>query len=329
MHSPRPLFLTLFALAAFLPWANAADATTPSRPKITGLSHVALWVKDVDRSRAFFKRYLGFDEPYSLLNPDGSLQLTFIKISDRQWVELFPANAQKPDNPDNLFHVALATDDAPAMLTYLIAKGVKGPGGKPLPTTLTPGKIGNLGYFIEDPDGHVIEIVQLMPQSWVSQHLGQNLPPTAIARRISHAGIMVRDLAATLRFYGDILGFKEFWRGSGNGKELSWVNIRVPDGDDYLELMLYGAAPTAERMHTMNHFCLEVPDVPQVAAILRGRPLPAGEKATSAAKVGVNRKTQINCYDPDGTRVEVMEDHTVDGHPAPSSPAPLPTTGPS
>jgi lactoylglutathione lyase len=41
-------------------------------------------------------------------------------------------------------------------------------------------------------------------------------------------------------------------------------------------------------------------------------------------QVGVNRKRQINLYDPDGTRVELMEPVTIDGKPAPSSTAPPP-----
>ena len=41
-------------------------------------------------------------------------------------------------------------------------------------------------------------------------------------------------------------------------------------------------------------------------------------------QTGVNRKRQLNLYDPDGTRVELMEPRTVDGIPAPSSSAPPP-----
>ena len=44
-------------------------------------------------------------------------------------------------------------------------------------------------------------------------------------------------------------------------------------------------------------------------------------------KTGVNRKRQINLYDPDGTRVEVMEPDTIDGKPAPNSAAPPPRAG--
>ena len=41
----------------------------------------------------------------------------------------------------------------------------------------------------------------------------------------------------------------------------------------------------------------------------------------------VNRKRQINLYDPDGTRIELMEANTVDGKPAPTSIAPPPHPG--
>jgi lactoylglutathione lyase len=41
-------------------------------------------------------------------------------------------------------------------------------------------------------------------------------------------------------------------------------------------------------------------------------------------QTGVNRKRQLNVYDPDGTRVELMEPKTIDGQPAPASTAPPP-----
>jgi hypothetical protein len=33
-----------------------------------------------------------------------------------------------------------------------------------------------------------------------------------------------------MKFYGGILGFQEIWRGSKDGKVLSWVNMKVPEG---------------------------------------------------------------------------------------------------
>jgi lactoylglutathione lyase len=40
--------------------------------------------------------------------------------------------------------------------------------------------------------------------------------------------------------------------------------------------------------------------------------------------VGVDNKRQVGLFDPDGTRVELMEMDTVDGKPAPSSTLPPP-----
>src|ERR1700733_15245587 len=129
----------------------------PQRPHIIGLSHIALYVHDMEKSRAFYKDFLGFAEPYSLTNKDGSPHLVWIKINDRQTVELFP---EQTTNSDRLYHVALETDDAVAMRDYLAAHGVE------VPDKVGKGKIGNLNYLIKDPDGHIVEIVQYMPDGW-------------------------------------------------------------------------------------------------------------------------------------------------------------------
>ena len=39
------------------------------RPKITGVAHIALFVKDVEKARTFYKGLLGYEEPFSLKNP--------------------------------------------------------------------------------------------------------------------------------------------------------------------------------------------------------------------------------------------------------------------
>jgi catechol-2,3-dioxygenase len=57
---------TLFCMSLSLP---AADG--PARLHIVGVSHMALYVHDLAKARAFYKDFLGFDEPYSLTNKDG------------------------------------------------------------------------------------------------------------------------------------------------------------------------------------------------------------------------------------------------------------------
>src|ERR1035437_1487526 len=82
-----------------------------------------------------------------------------------------------------------------------------------------------------------------------------------ISTRIAHLGIIVGALDPAMKFYGDILGFKEIWRGSKNGKVLDWVNMKVPDGDDYLEFMLYDQMPNLTALGTLHHLCFEVSDI--------------------------------------------------------------------
>ena len=114
------------------------NAETPMRPKIVGLSHIALYVHDIERSRAFYKDLLGFDEPFSLKRDDGSLHLTWIKINDQQTIELFP---EKEAKSDRLYHIAVETDDAVAMRNYLASRGVA------VPEKVNTGKIGRQDVY--------------------------------------------------------------------------------------------------------------------------------------------------------------------------------------
>src|SRR6185369_4266177 len=81
------------------PAAPPAGTPPPARPRVLGISHVALWVHDIAASRAFYKDFLGFGEPYSLpkVGDPNLLHLTFIKINDRQVIELFPETQPATD----------------------------------------------------------------------------------------------------------------------------------------------------------------------------------------------------------------------------------------
>lgn len=286
------------------------------RPKITGVAHIAIFAKDVEASRAFYHGLLGYDEAFWLTQPDGSLSLTFFKINERQYIELFPERAP---NTDRLNHIALEVDNAEAMRAYLASKGVK------VPARVSKGRTGNSNFMIQDPDGHGVEIVQYEPDSASGLASGKSLPPDRISDRAAHVGILVASLDEAMAFYGRILGFEEIWRGSSSEKTLSWVNAKVPDGDDYVEFMLYSgpiAAPT--KRGTAHHLCLFVPDMEKAKAALQKMPGRAAYTRPMEIRTGINRKRQMNLYDPDGTRVELMEPKTVDGQPAPSSKAPPP-----
>lgn len=312
-------------LLAFLLLAPLAAQDAPKRPRITGISHAAFYVSDMAKARAFYEGFLGFQSPFSIPRKDPNEQLVWIKINDRQTVELFPGSEVSPET-DRLYHIAVETDDAEGMRLYLQSKGVA------VPPKTGIGKIGNKNYFVKDPNGNTVEIVEYAADSWTMRERGKFMSDRRISTRMSHVGVMVGQLDLSMKFYGEILGFTEIWRGGG-GSTLSWVNMRVPDGEDYVEFMLYAKAPTRDVMLTKHHICLEVDDVAKAGAILASRTLPPGLKAPDAMKTGVNGKRQINYYDPDGTRVEIMEPRTFDGKPVPPSraqpPAPLPPYQPA
>jgi catechol 2,3-dioxygenase-like lactoylglutathione lyase family enzyme len=311
----RSLLVAVASSAAFtFNPARGADAPV-ARPRILGVAQVAFQVRDIERSRKFFGEFLGYAEPFSLTNPDGSLRAALFKIGDRQSVQLIPTSVPADDRLD---HLSLETDDAEAMRLYLKSRGVA------VPDQTLNGKVTARYFSVNDPDGHRVEFMQFLPESWTASDFGQHLPATRLSTHMSHVGILVRNFETALKFYCDILGCTETWRGSGNGQQLSWVNMRVPDGTDWVEFMLHEKPPPPSRLGTDHHFCLLVSDVAKAADLLGQRPLPAGAVLSTKILTGTDNKRQIHAYDPDGTRIEIMEPITVDGLPAPSSTAPPP-----
>jgi len=68
-------------------------------------------------------------------------------------IHWFPVQAStQAHNTDRLYHIALETDDADGMRDYLANHSIK------VPDHVSRGKIGNLNYFIQDPDGRTVEI---------------------------------------------------------------------------------------------------------------------------------------------------------------------------
>jgi catechol 2,3-dioxygenase-like lactoylglutathione lyase family enzyme len=288
------------------------QAQTIKRPHIVGLSHAAFFVHDVEKARAFYKGFLGYEEPFSLNKADGTLDLTYIKINDRQSIELF---VERGETTGRLYQVAFEVDDAEAMRAYLASRGIK------TPEKVNRGRIGNLNFSVKDPDGHVVEFVQYLPDGWTLKDAGKHMPAEPLSPHLKHIGFIVDSLERSLKFYRDLLGFTETWRGNAPGQMLQWVNLKLPESEDYIELMLYTDPPSANRLGSMNHISLEVADVTKTAATLEARSTYKEYGRPLTVRTGINRKRQLNVFDPDSTRTEFMEPKTIDGLPTPSSTA--------
>ena len=305
-------------IATLLCAAGLLCAQSEKAPHIVGISHIGLLTHDIAKSRGFYGDFLGFGEPYSLRDPDGSLSMTFFKINDHQYIELYPEQNASEMRADRETHISFETDDIESLRRYLASKGVQ------VPEHTHLGRIGNLSFEFTDPAGHRVEMVQYMPAGKTVAAYGKYMSENRISRHMTHVGIVVTQLDPEYRFYTEVLGFRETWRGSSTGKTLSWVHLKVPNGDDYVELMLYKDAPNPTQRGTAHHLCLEVPDVAAAVSTLEARPYAKTYGRPIEAHVGINRKRQANLFDPDGTRTELMEPLTIDGKPTPPSTAPPP-----
>jgi catechol 2,3-dioxygenase-like lactoylglutathione lyase family enzyme len=315
LHSDQLARITNRRLGALLISTSILYAQAPQRPRIVGISHYALFAHDYEKSRSFYGDFLGFQEPYSLKKPDGSSIMTFFKVNDHQYIELYP---EQEANSDRLSHISFETDDIEALRVYLASKGIA------VPNQAHKARIGNLSFDVIDPAGHKVEMVQYMPDGKTVGAYGKSLGNTRISKRMTHVGLIVTKLDLEYKFYTEILGFKETWRGSSSGKVLSWVNLKVPDGDDYIEFMLSADEPDPTHRGSAHHLCLQVPDVAAAVETLKARPYFKNYDHPIEEHIGVNRKRQANLFDPDGTRTELMEPTTVDGKPTPPSTAPPP-----
>lgn len=296
--------LILFLSAAFIASTGSAtpraQGTAPTRPSIIGVSHIGLRTDNLDASRKFYTGVLGFSEAFSLDDPPGKMLLTYFKVNDHQFIEVFPEleNAKE----DRLSHIAFETSDAEQLRAYLASRGVD------VPAKLEPMLDGNRGFDAKDPDGHTVEFVQLMPGSIHSRDFGKHLPDTRISQHIIHVGVTVRDRGAADKFYRDILGFQETWHGGMKDTETDWVDMRVPEGTDWLEYMLnVGDNPSPRLLGIMHHLALGVPSVSDAYKTVLER-VP---KTTEKPQIGRDGKWQLNLYDPNLTRAELMEPKPV------------------
>jgi catechol 2,3-dioxygenase-like lactoylglutathione lyase family enzyme len=265
--------IPLLMLAAGV--ATVAQEPKPARPRISGVAGMAVSSRDQMKSRQFYGDFLG------LAQCKGSESLCF-QVNERQSIEV---------DPFLVYDVALETSDSAAIRTYLKSRNVA-------VSEMITQKTGALSFNAVDPEKHRIRFVQ-HTESLMRQTSGHS-----VSQQMIHVGFVVHDRAAEDHFYKDILGFHLYWQGGRKDDETDWVNMQVPDGTDWIEYMLN--VPANADHHTlgvMNHIALGVPDIHAAEAQLRKN----GWTGAEPPKIGRGGKWQLNLYDPDDTRVELME----------------------
>jgi lactoylglutathione lyase len=76
--------------------------------------------------------------------------------------------------------------------------------------------------------------------------------------------------------------------------------------------MLVGTDPVDRvRLGSLHHMALLVPDIQAALETVRARPGGLDTKTVRTPQVGRNRRWQLNLFDPDGSRTELMEPYTM------------------
>ncbi len=295
MTSKVPAAACLFVLTL-----SAALVSGQTRPKITGISHLAVYTSDPAATEHYYTTALGAVKQADPENPKG----VRYAVSGTQFVEVLPL---PPDAGVNrMDHAAFNTTDAEGLRKYLAAKGWK------VPATLTRESDGSRLFEVLDPEGNKIQFVQPPANAKADA-------PNAIGHHIIHVGFLVHDRAREDTFYRGLLGFNPYWWGGMTDAKVDWVSQQVPDGHDWLEYMLSGGPgsgipPTMSQrtLGVLDHISIGEASVETAFKTMQDAGRLQGVRHDDGTKVGKDGKVQFNMYDPDGIRAELMSFHAVE-----------------
>jgi len=134
-------------------------------PVFSGIGHIALRVLDMPATLHFYCDVLGCKPAFEMKDREGNPWVVYIEVAAGQFVEFYHGGSRTDTMPHDahtevgMVHFCLVVDDVQAAAREIALRGgtVEGP---PI-----QGVSKNWLFFIRDPDGNMIEIMQLHPDS--------------------------------------------------------------------------------------------------------------------------------------------------------------------
>ncbi len=261
-------------------------------PAMNGIAHIAIRVKDIAASVAFYHK-LGFDQAFAMTRGDVTTQ-SFIKLNDRQFIELYPVDAATPDQSTSGFlHLCFEGADLNALHDFYVAEGLA-------PIAVRTAGAGNLLFTMKGPqqfaDPQNIEYTQYMPGSLHSKDFGQHLGPDRVGDKMTVVALAMQDPEAAHRYYVDKLGF--------HASPISPGRFNLP-GDSGEAIDIVPASVLGAR----SSIVLSTPDIEKSAAQLTRQQVEFKRAAATSTDAAGHTRTidMISVTDPDGNILRIAQ----------------------
>ena len=307
MTTPTKLrLIALLALAAGLaPFATAqatpAPAAAPAAPADTapalpvaqipmnGIAHIAIRVKDLPTSLAFYNK-LGYQQAFAMTR-DGVTTQSFLKLNDRQFIEIYPMSPR--DTEPGFMHLCFEGADLNQLHDAYVAEGLQ-------PISVRTAAAGNLLFTMKGLDQYSvpqnIEYTQYMPGSLHSKDFGQHLGPDRVADKMTVVVLAMKDPAAARAFYLDKLGFTPAANSPNR------LNLPGTSGE---QVEIVPLDPLGAR----SSIVLTTPDLNKSEAQLKRQEV-AYQRASSSATDSQGKTHKIDMIsvtDPDGNILRIQQ----------------------
>ena len=287
---PIALLALVAGLSTFAPAQTPAPAAPTTVPPMNGIAHIAIRVKDIPASVDFYHK-LGFDQAFANLAKDGTtVTQAFIKINDRQYIELYPVTPH--DSEIGFLHLCFEGADLNAIHDYYVAEGLT-------PISVRTAGAGNLLFTQQGPmqfsTPQNIEYTQYMPGSRHTVDFGQHLGPDRVGDKMTVVVLAMQNPAAARDFYLTKLGFTP--------SKTSPARLTLPGApNEAVEIV-----PVAD-LGPRSSIVLTSPNLDKAAAQLTRQQV--GFKRASASATDGAGKTHtvdmISVTDPDGNIIRIQ-----------------------
>lgn len=150
----------------------------------TGIGHIALRSKSFSEMDKFYTEKLELKKAFELKDEDGNMWITYYKLPNDQFVEVFPEEIKlggkimddkyvgdNKQSDRSHFHCCFEIDARHEAYRDLEAKGVKF--GHTDDDSV--GMCGSWCSFVEDPEGNQWELMEFSPISKQILHLDENM----------------------------------------------------------------------------------------------------------------------------------------------------------